>query len=478
MYGFRVSFVLYSSKTLLSLGIFPLIICFRGSMENGIWSEWSPWSACFGNCQLRVQARWRYCHHHSKQLVGYLRCVGQPIEIRNCMKPPYTSPSIYPGGRKTHFTKPDGDKLHKQMDVELSEESVKGGPSKSDENNPDFHVHYIQCRPGKDCQKLRAQCLKAGQGRAKVNVSRNEDKIETASSKTGFQGSMKDSKEGAQLNKTIVETPELFHPSTNVERNKPSIEDGSCDNNWTDGGIMQDAADTFSSEYKADVNKTDESASKSEPKKEECDVNIGNLNNQSIGVDIRQSTFSSEYVRIKVDVNETDESASKSEPNKEECDVNIGNLNNQSIGVDIRQSTFSSEYIRIKADVNETDESASKSEPNKEECDVNIGNLNNQSIGVDIRQPKDEKIININKALFGLNDQTTVPPQSGGKRSKLLTLLIRSMKAPKLYSTKAKEYRHGTSNQAPTSIITAAKVITSAPRKLPENQMSKYCKLE
>ena len=344
-------------------------------MENGIWSEWSPWSTCFGNCRLRVQSRWRYCHHHSKQLVGYLRCVGQPIEMRNCVKPPYSSPSIYPGGRKTHFTKPDGDKLHKQMDVELSDESGKGGPLKSDENNPDFHVHYIQCRPGKDCQKLRAQCLKAGQGRTKVNVSRNEDKIETAPGKTELEGSMRDSKEGAQLNKTIVETPELFHPSTNVERNKPSIEDDSYDNNWTDGGIMEDAADAFSSEYKADVNETDESASKSEPK--------------------------------------------------------------------------------------------------KEECDVNIGNLNNQSIGVDIRQPKDEKIIDINKALFGLNDQTTVPPKSGGNRSKLLTLLIRSTKAPK-----AKEYRHGTSNQAPTSIITAAKVITSAPRKLPENQMSKYCKLE
>ena len=398
-------------------------------MENGIWSEWSPWSTCFGHCQLRVQSRWRYCHHHSKQLVSYLRCVGQPIEMRNCMKPPYTSPSIYPGGRKTHFTKPDGDKLHKQMDVELSEESGKGVPSKSDENNPDFHVHYIQCRPGKDCQKLRAQCLKAGQGRAKVNVSRNEDKIETAPGKTGLEGSMTDYKEGAQLNKTIVETPELFHPSTNVERNKPSIEDDSYDNNSTDGGIMEDAADILSSEYKADVNETDESASKSEPKKAECDVNIGNLNNQSIGVDIIQSTFSSEY-------------------------------------------------IRIKADGNETDESASKSEPKKEECDVNIGNLNNQSIGVDIRQPKDEKIIDINKALFGLNDQTTVPPKSPEKRSKLLTLLIKSTKKPKVYSTKAKEYRHGTPKEAPISIITAAKVITSAPRKLPENQMSKYCKLE
>ena len=380
MYDFRVSFVLYSSKTLLSLGIFPLIICFRGNMENGIWSEWSPWSTCFGNCRLRVQSRWRYCHHHNKQLVGYLRCVGQPIEMRNCMKPPYSSPSIYPGERKTHFTKPDGDKLHKQMDVELSEESGKDGPSKSDENNPDFHVHYIHCRPGKDCQKLRAQCLKAGQGRANVNVSRYEDKIETAPGKTGLEGSTTDFKEGAQLNKTIVETPELFHPSTKVERNKPSIEDDGYDNNSTDGGIMEDAADIFSSEYKVDVNETDESASKSESK--------------------------------------------------------------------------------------------------KEECDVNIGNLNNQSIRVDIRQPKNEKIIDINKALFGLNDHTTVPPQSGGKRSKLLTLLIRSMKETKLYSTKAKEYRHGTSNQAPTSIITAAKVIESAPRKLPENQMSKYCKLE
>ena len=311
-------------------------------MENGIWSEWSPWSTCFGNCRLSVRSRWRYCHHHSKQLMGYLRCVGQPIEMRNCMKPPYSSPSLYPGGRKTHFSKPDGDKLHKQMDVELSEESGKGRPSKSDENNPDFHVHYIQCRPGKDCQKLRAQCLKAGQGRAKVNVSRNEDKIETAPGKTGLEGSMTDSKEGAQLKKTIVETPKLFHPSTNVERNKPFIEDDSYDNNWTDGGITEDAADTFS---------------------------------------------------------------------------------------------------RIKADVNEIDESASKSEPKKEECDVNIGNLNNQSMTINIRQPKDEKIIDINTGLFGLNDQTTVPPNSSGKGSKLLTLLMRSTKISNIhvYSNKAKE---------------------------------------
>ena len=70
------------------------------------------------------------------------------------------------------------------MDVKLSEKNDTGkiGPnSKSDDNNPDFHVHCnIQCRPREDCQKLRAQCLKVGKGRAKVEVSNNKIKIETA----------------------------------------------------------------------------------------------------------------------------------------------------------------------------------------------------------------------------------------------------------------------------------------------------------
>ena len=61
--------------------------------------------------------------------------------MRNCINLQYNLPvlpPIYPGGRKTHFTKPGGDKLHNQMDVELSEKSdtLKGGPnSKSDHNN-------------------------------------------------------------------------------------------------------------------------------------------------------------------------------------------------------------------------------------------------------------------------------------------------------------------------------------------------------
>ena len=95
--------------------------------------------------------------------------------MRNCINPQCNLPvlpPIYPGGRKTHFTKPSDDKFHNQMDtVELNEKSdtLKGGPnSKSVENNPDFHVYCnIQWRPGEDCQKLRAQCLEAGQGRAK-----------------------------------------------------------------------------------------------------------------------------------------------------------------------------------------------------------------------------------------------------------------------------------------------------------------------
>ena len=67
----------------------------------------------------------------------------------------------------------------------------KGRPnSKSGENNPDIHVHCnIQCRSGDGCLKLRAQCLRAGQGRAEVKVSRNEIKIKTGPGKTGLEGS-------------------------------------------------------------------------------------------------------------------------------------------------------------------------------------------------------------------------------------------------------------------------------------------------
>ena len=55
------------------------------------------------------------------------------------------------------------------------------------ELNPDFHVYCnIQCRPVEDCQKQRAQCLKAGQGRAKVKLSKNEIKLKTATGETGL----------------------------------------------------------------------------------------------------------------------------------------------------------------------------------------------------------------------------------------------------------------------------------------------------
>ena len=180
-------------------------------MENGIWSEWSPWSPCAGDCNHSLQYRWRDCDQ-SKQLGGYIRCVGQPFETQNCIKPQCklpVSPSIYPGGRKS-----GGDKLHNQMDVELSEknDNPKGGPnSNSEENNPDFHVRCnIQCRPGGDCQKLRAQCLRAGQGSTKVKVSTNEIKIKTGPGETGLEGSsMKDSKKGAQLKE-----PEVLFYST------------------------------------------------------------------------------------------------------------------------------------------------------------------------------------------------------------------------------------------------------------------------
>ena len=95
------------------------------------------------------------------------------------------------------------------------------------ELNPDFHVYCnIQCRPVEDCQKLRAQCLKAGQGRAKVKLSKNEIKLETATTKTGLEGSlMTDPKKVAQMKeKPILEPPELFHHFTDGKRNKRAIE--------------------------------------------------------------------------------------------------------------------------------------------------------------------------------------------------------------------------------------------------------------
>ena len=135
-------------------------------MENGIWSEWSLWSPCSGDCNhsvlyrlysvLAIARAWRW--RNCKQLVGYLLCVGQPFEMRCCIKPqcklPILSP-IYPGGRKTQFTKPGDDKLHNQMKVKLSEKSdtLKGGPnSKSDQNNRLEHnqVYNSCCTRGEN----------------------------------------------------------------------------------------------------------------------------------------------------------------------------------------------------------------------------------------------------------------------------------------------------------------------------------------
>ena len=71
------------------------------------------------------------------------------------------------------ITPPNGSKVERKR--------LLNSKSKSQENNPDFHVTCnIQCRPGEDCLKLRAQCFKVGQGKAKIKVSRNEVKIETA----------------------------------------------------------------------------------------------------------------------------------------------------------------------------------------------------------------------------------------------------------------------------------------------------------
>ena len=138
--------------------------------------------------------------------------------------------------------------------------------------------------------------------------------------------------------------------------------------------------------------------------------------------------------------------------------------------------TFSSDYIRKKRAIRKTDESATHSEPKKEEYDVKIGSLNNQNMDIDIKQTKDGKIIDIKKGPVSLNAQTTVPPTSHGKQSKRLTMPDRSTQVPKVYSTKAKEYRKLTSSEAPTSMIPAAKVIMTVPRKLLENAKSKYCK--
>ena len=54
----------------------------------------------------------------------------------------------------------------------------------------------------------------------------------------------------------------------------------------------EDAADTFSSDYirrKRDIRETYESASQSEPKKEDYDEKVGNQNNQNMDFDIRQA---------------------------------------------------------------------------------------------------------------------------------------------------------------------------------------------
>ena len=67
------------------------------------------------------------------------------------------------------------------MDLKLRGKGVLNSKSKSQENNPDFHVTCnIQCRPGQDCQKLRTQCFKVGQGKAKSKYLEMKLKLKLA----------------------------------------------------------------------------------------------------------------------------------------------------------------------------------------------------------------------------------------------------------------------------------------------------------
>ena len=145
---------------------------------------------CFGHCHLSVKSRWHDCNH-SKQLVGCIWCVGQPFENKTCnlVLLNLSFFHIYiTRWKKDRFHRSRWCKLHHQMDVELRGKGVLNSKLRSQEKNPDFYVPCnIQCRPGEYCQKLRAQCLKVYQGRAKVKVSRNDVKIETGPGKTGLQ---------------------------------------------------------------------------------------------------------------------------------------------------------------------------------------------------------------------------------------------------------------------------------------------------
>ena len=467
-------------------------------MENGIWNEWSPSSPCFGDiCHPNVQSRWRDCNQ-SKQLVDYLRCVGG-------IKPQcklLASPAIYPGGRKT------SNKKHNPMDVELSEknDTGKGGPhSKSDENNSDFHVHCnIQCRPGQDCQKLRAKCLKAGQGRAKVKVSTNEIKTETGHGETGMEGSsVKGSKKGAQLKeKPVMEPPKLFYPTgfriavlgrkpakkTKQRASRPTERRGKrsvdlseplptnitfiangignevevaqldTDNSVSPPGIekVQKIMLKHSKEVKAvqqcvfdnndDVDDDDDDDGEDDDDDDDDDDDEDHDDDDE-DEDFDNENLETNPKRKKRSIEDENYGNDMGLDHVRDDDRNEGN--DEETSATTSADTFSS-------DIRDSDKSASQFEPKKEDYGEKVGNLNNQKIDIVVRPTKDRNII--------------------GKQRKHPSLLSISTYKPNIYITEAEKYRRETYSQASTSMIPAAKVILPVPMKLVENTASKYCK--
>ena len=119
---------------------------------------------------------------------------------------------------------------------------------------------------------------------------------------------------------------------TNPKRMKQSMEDENYDNEM--GPDQQDNNGEKNDHNDKDIRDHDDDYVRNDDRDEGNDGET----NAKMRTEDAADTFSSDYIRRKRDIRETDESASQSEPKKEDYDEKVGNLNNQNMDFNIRQA--------------------------------------------------------------------------------------------------------------------------------------------
>ena len=228
-------------------------------------------------------------------------------------------------------------------------DSGKGGPhSKSDENNPDFHAHCnIQCRPGEDCQKIQlkhSKEVKSGQldeqrvvnddeaGQLDKQRDDDDDDVDVDDDDDEDEDDVEDDDDDDDDDEDEDEDFNNKTEETNPKRMKQSMEDENYDNEM--GPDQQDNNGEKNDHNDKDIRDHDDDYVRNDDRDEGNDGKT----NAKMRTEDAADTFSSDYVRRKRDIRETDESASQSEPKKEDYDEKVGNLNNQNMDIDIRQT--------------------------------------------------------------------------------------------------------------------------------------------